>query len=225
MFTPLVRAFAQFDDPPFLGAVIRSLLWSAAAFAGLVWLCWWGAQRLLFTLTDWPHWVGWLAGILGAAGVLLAALSLFVPVALVIATFYMERIASAVDHRFYPSLPTPRGADWAAQAWDGAVLGVQVLVLQLAVLVLTLLIPGIGWLLGLALAGWAIGRGLFVAVAMRRMPREAARRCYAGRRGLVLAQGMILAAMSAVPLVNLLVPVLGMAAMVHVLNTSIERSP
>ena len=221
MFTPLARALAQFDDRPFLAVVLLSLSWSAATFAGLAWLCAWGAHSLTLSLATMPHWVGWIAGLLGALGVALAALSLFVPVALIIATFYMERIATAVDRRYYPALPPARGASWTAQAWDGVALGLRVLLLQVVVLLLALVIPGVGWLLGLLLAGWAIGRGLFVAVAMRRMPREAAQLLYARRRGVVLGQGVILAAMSAVPFVNLLVPVLGMAAMVHVLNRSL----
>ena len=40
------------------------------------------------------------------------ALWLFVPVAIVIATCFLDAIASAVDRRFYPGLPVPaRRAD------------------------------------------------------------------------------------------------------------------
>jgi CysZ protein len=66
--------------------------------------------------------------------------------------------------------------------------------------------------------GYAIGRGLFAAVAMRRMPRPAAAALYRGARVPVLAQGCMLALAGYVPALNLLIPVIGTAAMVHVLD-------
>ena len=92
------------------------------------------------------------------------------------------------------------------------------LALQIVALGLAIAIPGIGLLLGWAITGWAIGRGLFVATAMRRMTRAEAVRLYASQRLPVLAQGGILALATTIPLLNLLVPVLGIAALTHVLN-------
>ncbi len=211
---PLLRALRQLDDPVFVGVLLRSVLWSAAGFALLCWGTAWGVHGWLAAHGAWA-WLGGGAGALLAAA---AALFLFLPVAVVIATLYLERVARAVDRAWYPALPEPRGAALAAQAWDGAALGAAVLGLNVVALLLALLLPGIGLLLGWAVAAWAIGRGLFVAVAMRRMGREAARSAYRRRRGAVLLQGAALAAAAAVPGLNLLVPVVGVAAMVHVLN-------
>ena len=97
-------------------------------------------------------------------------------------------------------------------------LGLQLVPLQLLTLVLTLVLPGVGLVLGLCITGWALGRGLFVAVAMRRMGRQAAVVLFTARRGAVLLPGIALAGLGLVPLANLLVPVLGIAAMVHVLQ-------
>ena len=174
MLSPLARALAQLDDPVFLGVVLRSLLLSALSFLALLTGSTWGVERLVGTLVDGPDWWGWLAAALGAVGASLLALWLFVPVALVIATLFMDRIAAAVDRRFYPGLPVPLGASLAVQAWDGLALGLRVLLLHLIGLLLAVVLPGVGLLLGWAIAGWAIGRGLFVGVAMRRMGRTAA---------------------------------------------------
>ena len=218
---PLVSAVTQLDDPVFLGVVARSLLLSAAVFLLLVMGSFWGLDHIV-SAQGWgtQGWVRWIAGALGAFGALLLSLWLFVPAALAIATLYMDRIAEAVDRRFYPGLPEPRGASLAVQAWDGLALGGRVLLLQLVGLLLALLLPGVGLLLGWVIAGWAIGRGLFVGVAMRRMGRAEAQALYARRRVPVVAQGLLLALAGTVPLLNLLVPVLGTAAMVHVLNRS-----
>jgi len=68
--------------------------------------------------------------------------------------------------------------------------------------------------------GWAIGRGLFVAVAMRRMTRPEALAAYRARRLPVVVPGVLLALLSLLPPLNLLVPVVGIATMVHVLEPS-----
>jgi hypothetical protein len=57
-----------------------------------------------------------------------------------------------------------------------------------------------------------------MAVAMRRMTRPQALQEYARRRWPVLVQGGLLAFGSTVPFVALLVPVVGVAALTHVLN-------
>ena len=62
-----------------------------------------------------------------------------------------------------------------------------------------------------------------MGVAMRRMGRPEALRTYAARRLPVLVQGVALALAGSVPGLNLLVPVVGIAAMVHVLNRPRSR--
>ena len=214
MLEPMRRAILQLDDPVFQGVVWRSLLLSLLVFLGLLAGSVWGLEQVVAR----PGWWGWLAGLAGGVAAAVLALYLFVPAALLIATLYIDRVAAAVDRRFYPSLPVPAGAPLAVQTWDGVALAAQVLVLQALALLLTVLLPGIGLALGWLITGWAIGRGLFVAVAMRRMSRPDAHALYARRRLTVLAQGCVLAAAASAPLLNLLVPVLGAAAMVHVLH-------
>ena len=214
MLSPMLRAIGQLDDPVFLGVVVRSLALSLLAFLALLAGSAWAVESVVGQ----PGWLGWLAGILGGLAAALLAMWLFVPAALLIATLYIDRIAAAVDRRSYASLPVPVGAPLTVQAWDGVILGGQVLVLQVVAVVLAFALPGVGLLLGWAITGWAIGRGLFVAVAMRRMSRAEALALYGRRRGPVLAQGGLLAVAGMVPFLNLLVPVLGVAALTHVLN-------
>ena len=219
LLTPLARSLAQLGDPVFLGVVWRSLLWSAACFAALLAGSVWGIHGLLAGHEAW----GWLAGALGGVGAAALAVFLFLPVAAVIGTLYIERVALAVERRYYPSLAAATGAPIAVQAWDGLAVGARILLLNLLALGLAVLLPGIGLALAWAIGAYAIGRGLFVAVAMRRMSRAAAQALYRRRRAAVLAQGGILALASYFPLLNLLIPVLGTAAMVHVMESA--RAP
>jgi CysZ protein len=213
-FSPLARALAQLDDRVFLGVLLRSIAWSAACFILLHLATIWAVHHLL----DLHGWIGWAADVLGGIGASLLALWLFLPVAAIIGTLYIDRIARAVERRYYPHLPPARGASLGAQLWDAASIGLRILLLNLLALVLALILPGIGLLLAWLIGGYAIGRGLFVAVAMRRMPRPDAEAIYRSGRSVVLAHGCVLALAGAVPLLNLLIPLVGTAAMVHVLD-------
>jgi uncharacterized protein involved in cysteine biosynthesis len=99
------------------------------------------------------------------------------------------------------------------------VLALRVLLFNAVALLLALLpVPGIGLALALLVSGWALGRGLFMAVAMRRMTRMAAQALYRRNRVAVLLPGLLLAAAASAPGLNLLVPLVGTATMVHVCN-------
>lgn len=222
MLTPFARAIEQLDDPAVLRVVAFSAALSAVCFALLCAGAAWGLHHALAQVA----WLAWVAGVLGGLAALAAALWLFLPVAVVIAWLFMEPVCRAVERRWYPGLPAQAaGASLAASLWDAVVVGLLVLALSAASLLLALLIPGIGLLLGWAITAWALGRGLFVAVAMRRMDRAAATALYARHRGLVLVQGAALTLTGAVPIVNLLVPVLGTACMVHVFMRAAPPAP
>jgi len=219
LLSPLARALAQLDDPIFLGVVIRSVAWSALCFILLYFGTIWAVHHLLGL----HGWIGWAVDILGSLAASLLALWLFLPVAAIIGTLYLERIAGAVERRYYPTLPPARGAPVAAQVWDAISVGLRILLLNLLALVLALILPGIGLVLAWIIGGYAIGRGLFVAVAMRRMPRRNAEALYRDARPVILAQGCAMALAGYLPVLNLLIPVVGTAAMVHVLDIAMTQ--
>jgi CysZ protein len=215
LLAPPLRALAQMDDPVFLGVVWRSVAWTLAGFCALAAALMWGGHAALAG----HGWLGWLAGAVGGVGAALLALYLFLPLASVVASLFADRVAAAVEWRFYPGLPPAHAAPFAQQAWDGVALGLRVLAWQVLtpLLLLTPLAPiaaPAGWLI----SAWSVGRGLFVAVAMRRMDRRRAAAAYVGLRPAVLVQGGLMAVASLIPVLNLLVPVLGTAAMVHLLH-------
>jgi uncharacterized protein involved in cysteine biosynthesis len=212
MFTPILRAFSQLDDPAIIKVVLQTLLFSVLSFAGLIA----GSTLLLHHLLVGHGILAWLAGSFGGLLVLVSALWLFLPLAVVIAGLFLEPVCRAVEKRWYPDLPPPAGAGLAAQAWDGLMLGLRVLLLSVIGLILALLFPGVGNAVGWLITAWALGRGMYSAVALRRMTLVQAEAQYRDQRLLILAQGAALTLAGAVPLLNLLVPVLGPAAMVHV---------
>ena len=154
--------------------LVRCLAWSAACFVALHFAAIWAVERVL----HWHGLLGWAAGVLASVGASLLAGWLFLPLAAVIGTMYIDRIADAVERRYYPMLPPARGARSLPCCGRASCSARRILALNLLALVLVLLLPGIGFLLAWAIAAYAIGRGLFVAIAMRRMPRPAAELAY-----------------------------------------------
>lgn len=220
MFAPIFRASSQLDDPVFRAVMLRSIAWSAVCFAALLI----GAIWIIHSVLDLHGWLAGGADILGSIAASLLAFWLFLPVAAAIGTLYLDRIAAAVEHRYYPLLPPPRGASVLEQTRDGVAVGLKVLVLNIVALVLAFLIPGVGLVLGWIIAAYAIGRGLFVTIAMRRMPRPQAESLYRQYRGLILIQGAILALAAYIPVMNLLIPIVGAACMVHILDMALTAN-
>ena len=214
MIGALLRALRQVGDPVFLRVLAASVVLAALCFAGLAGVVGWGLHHLLLR----PEWLADAVAALGGLGSLLLALWLFLPVAAAIATLFLEPVCRAVERRWYPGLPVARGAAVASQVWDGLGLAARLLALSLVGLVIALVLPGVGLFVGWAINGWATGRGLFAAVAMRRMGRADALALYRANRTRAFNGGLVLAMASSVPVLNLLVPVIGTASMVHLVE-------
>ena len=211
----------QIGDPAFLGPLLKGFLGALLGVLGLAALAAWGVGEL-------AGGSGWLAALAAAAGVVLAlglAVWLFVPVMLAIAGLFTDAVAAAVERRFYPGLPPARGAGLAAQARFNLGLALRMGLLTLLVLPVGLFLPPLGAVLFWAVSAVALGHGLFEGVAQRRMGVAEARAMRRRRQCAVLAAGGVLAALALVPGLNLLVPVLGTAAMTHLLHRGPGGAP
>lgn len=215
MLRAATLAIEQMTDRTFLAVVAHSVFWSVLAFAGVAAGVFYGGHALL-AQPGWISWIGWLIGAAGAIGTAILSFWLFLPLATVIASLFVGRIAAAVERVHYPTLPPGRPASIASQTHDAIVLGLRIVLMQALALLATLIPPHVtGLAIGWLVASWAIGRGLFVPVAMLRMDRPAALRLYRSQRTEVLALGALITAAGLVPVLNLFAPVLGAAAMVH----------
>ncbi len=213
--TPTLRAIHQTTDRVFLGVLVHSVVWSVLAFVVLTAAVAMGVQWAL----DVHGWWSWLAGLAGAATTAVASIWLFLPLSTLIASLFIERIARAVEAKYYPDLPASTPASLVDQTWYAVSLGLRVLLVQVVALIASLLLPGVGLLLGWFVAAWAVGRGLFEPVAMLRTDRATAGMLYRSQRPQVLFQGALITAACLVPVLHLFAPILGVAAMVHVLHS------
>ncbi|HWX51300.1 MAG TPA: EI24 domain-containing protein [Roseomonas sp.] len=216
----LLLPFRQITDPGFRRPLLKGLLAAILAFGGLAVLADWGVGALV----GGQGWLATMAGLLGGALVLLTAIWLFVPVLLAITSLFLDDVAEAVERRFYPALPPAEGASLSAQIRANLALSLRLLVLSLVILPLTLLLPPVGVVLFWAVSAVSLGYGLFEGVAQRRMSVPESRILRRRRRTEILAVGAVLAIAAVLPVANLLVPVLGTAAMTHLLHRDREQA-
>ena len=156
---------------------------------------------------------------------LMLGLSVFlmVPVASAFSGLFIEDIADAVEDRHYPGLPpvTPvRLGDSLVDSLNflGLVIAANVLALVLYIFAGPF-IPVVFW----AVNGWLLGREYFTLVATRRLGREGAKALRAQNSGRIWLAGILMAAPLSVPLVNLVIPVLGVATFTHLFHRMAAR--
>jgi uncharacterized protein involved in cysteine biosynthesis len=215
MTRAILLAFGQLGDPAFRQPVILGALGAALA---LVLLATGAGVAIGWAAGGLP---GWLVTVLQALGGLLTlglAWWLFLPLTVAIAGLFLDTVATAVEARHYPGLPPPAGAGLAAQGWWNLKFGLGMLILQLALLPVAIFVPVVGTAIAVAVAGYALGVGLVEGVAQRRFDIAAARAARQAMRWQVWLLGLALAAIALVPILNLLVPVIGTAAAVHLLQ-------
>ena len=165
--------------------------------------------------------VGGIDTLLGWGSLLLMlGLSVFlmVPVASAFSGLFLEDIADAVEDRHYPALPQVPPLKLSETFVDslnflGLLIAVNVVAL-VAFLFAGPFMPVLFW----ALNGWLLGREYFTLVAMRRLGREGAKLLRSQNAGRIWLAGMLMAAPLSVPLVNLVIPVLGVATFTHLFH-------
>jgi CysZ protein len=213
MITALFRAVAALGLPPMRRVVALSLGLALLVFAAL----WLAIAALLYhtALFDWRP-LNWLVDLLGGLAVLVLSWLMFPALVTMIMGFYLERVAAAVESLDYPWRGPPRAQPL------GELLAVMLrltgltLLLNLLVLPIYLLVPGINLFLFLALNGYLLGRGYFEVVALRRLDVGEAGRVRSRHAGRIFLGGVVIAGLFALPFVNLVAPVVATIFMLHI---------
>jgi len=129
---------------------------------------------------------------------------------------FVETVAAAVEAVDYPGLGPPRSQPLREVITVTLKLGLATLLLNLLALPVYLLVPGINLFLFFALNGYLFGRGYFEMVALRRLDVGEAGRMRSRFAGRILLGGVVIAGLFALPLVNLVAPVIATAFMLHI---------
>jgi len=219
MLSAFTKAFAQLlGDPRLWKYVVASAALSLVLFCGLWAALGWGLQT-------WAQRSDWLRGTLewgSWAVALVAALLLFPATFGVLLGLFQENVADAVEARHFSHLPPADGAPILVGVLNGLRFMILLAVLNglaMPLYLTLLLVAGSGAVVFALVNAVLFGREYFEVVAARRLPRAAMDQLRRQNRGVLFRTGLAISLLSLVPVVNLLVPIWGVAAMVHVFHS------
>ena len=222
MLTALPRAFMALGAPALRRVVALGFGLAVLSFA-LLWLAvaavLHDAARFAWRPLD------WLVEVLGGLAVLGLSWLLFPTIVTLMTGFFLDRVAAAVEALDYPAKDPPRRRPLGECIAAPLRLAALTIALNLLALPLYLFVPGMNLVLFLALNGYLLGREYFEVVALRRLDAGAAgamRNRFGGR---VFIGGVAIAGLFAIPLVNLVAPVVATAFMVHLFEALSRAEP
>ena len=215
-----LRAIGQIPDGRFLIVFLKALGLTIALLFGMTAGAGWLAS---FIPTDLGEW--WLVGrvelpslglqTLAIGAVLFASSFLMIPVAAMFVGLFLDEIADAVEAKHYPDLPEPRRSGLVTDLLKSVRFAALVIVLNILALVIYLLSGPLAPAVFVALNGYLLGREYFEMVAARHLP--------AGEAAILRKQnfwrtwlaGVLMAIPLVIPVMNLIIPVLGVATVTH----------
>lgn len=219
----LALAFSDMLRPSLLGLVGRALLLTLAVLIGLQALVTLAVRTFVPDQLSLP-WLGqiavgeWLSW--GSLALLpLLALVLMAPVAAAFCGMMADNVATRIEAIHYPAR---RGRDQSFRVGlaEGITVTLVVLAFSLTTLILSPFLGPAAPLLFYGGNGWLLGREFFQSAAARHLPRPQAIALRRSMSARVTATGVVVALLLTVPLLNILVPVLAMAAFTHLYHLS-----
>lgn len=211
MIQAAALALTQAFSPPFRAVLLKSvglaLLLLALAGALLATL----AARLIEVPN--AH-ADTFAAVLTGIGVFVALAFLIGPVVSLIAGFFLDEIAELVEHTHYPQDPPGRELPIGRALLLSARFAGLVLLVNIGALLL-LLVPGVNLIVWWLANGFLLGREYFELAALRFRPPDEVRALRRTHSVETFIGGLMIAALLAIPILNLATPIVATAFMVH----------
>jgi CysZ protein len=219
MLAAVSLAISDVLSPEFRSAMLKSL-----GLALLLLLALWASVEGLVAwaidLKAHP-WLETAIDVITGVGLLIGLGFLVVPVTAIFAGMFTERIARAVEQLHYPRDPPGQDMPMMEAIRDTIVFAGLAIAVNLIALAL-LLLPGVNAIAFLLGNGYLLGRAFFETIARRYLSREEVRAARLANRGKVILAGLIIAAIAAVPILNLITPLFATAFMLHLYKRTVE---
>lgn len=215
MFQALTLALGQVVDPQ-----TRAVVWRGVAGALAVFIALWVAVGWLLgqaTLTD-MAWLDWTLDILGGLAVAVVSWMLFPAAVIAVSGFFIDTVVDRTEALHYPGLPAPHRLPLSLEIAAALRLFGLAALVNLLALPVYLMTPLLNLPLYLAINGWLAGREYFELAAHRRLAPADALALRRARPAGVFFAGVCVVALSTVPLLNLLTPVVAGAFFTHVFH-------
>ncbi|MEP3346497.1 MAG: EI24 domain-containing protein [Litoreibacter sp.] len=220
IFTDFLKALGQIGDKRFLSVLMMGVGLTLALLFGFTVVFAWTIGLIVPESFSLP-WIGeitWIDNVLSWAVVPVmmgASVFLMVPVASAFTGLFLDRVVDAVEAEHYPGLDPVTPLPFAEVMNETAkFLGLMVAVNMVALvlcLIFVPLAPFIFW----GVNGLLLGREYATQVAQRRLGSEGARAFRKTHRFRLWMAGILMAVPLTIPLVNLFIPILGVATFTH----------
>lgn len=227
IFGSFAAALGQLPDPRFRWVLIQGVGLTILLLFGLYAFAFWGIAWLVPDAMTLP-WIGeiGISDTLLSWGslILMMVLSVFlmVPVASAFTGIFLDEVADAVEARHYAHLgPAPNVGLMDNIRESLTFLGI-ILIANLAALILyfTPLAPFVFY----GLNGFLLGREYYRMIAVRRMGRAEAGKSFRSNLLTIWTAGALMAVPLSIPVINLLVPILGVATFTHIFHAIHARA-
>jgi len=227
LIADFLRAIGQLGDARFTGVLLRSLALTVALLVGIstgaVWLV--GLLPESFSLPLVGDVATPFVAVKGLAVGALLWLSAFLmfPVAAMFVNLFLDEIVDAVEARHYPELMAVRGMGFLESVRGAVGFAFVVLGVNLVAMVFYLVSGPFAPLVFWAVNGYLLGRESFELVAQRRVERAEMHRLRRRHAFRVWLAGSLMAVPLSIPLVNLVIPVIGVATFTHIFHRAWRR--
>ena len=223
IFLDYLKALSQIGDPRFLRVLALGLgLTIALLFAFTVAFAW--TVGLLIPDSFTLPWIGeitWIDNLASWAVIPVmigASIILMVPVASAFTGIFLDDVADAVEAKHYPGLPPVAHAPFSETIGETLKFLGQLLLVNIVALILCLILAPFAPLIFWSVNGLMLGREYATLVARRRMSRTEVRDFRKRHSTTIWLAGICMAIPLTIPVMNLIVPILGVAGFTHLFH-------
>lgn len=225
------RAFAELRDPDFRRtALIGAALSLALLFAlyALLIQFFTSFEDEVFTFSDGTRMdrLGNFFSTVSLVTMMMLSVFLMAPVASLFTGLHLNAVTDAIEGRHYPQL-APAAPQETRKLWFDSVnyFGLVFFITLVAFICLALF--GVLWgiVVFWALNGWLLSREYSTMISERRRDPAAIRAFRGQHRRTLFLTGVTLAVLLSVPVLNLVMPVIGVAAFTHLIHMLSTRQP
>jgi uncharacterized protein involved in cysteine biosynthesis len=226
MLDAAAQALSQMLSPPFRSVLLKSIglalilivIMGIGLDHVLTWLAGSGegwAEDALGPNAHLPLAVlNFVITIAAGLGIVVGSVFLMPAVTALVASFFVDDIALAVERSRYPGEPEGKALPLLRAVIEGVTTALLAIAVYLVALPF-LLFAGFGALIFFFCTAYILGREYFELAAMRFRPMAEARALRKRHAGTVFVAGLFIAAFVSIPVINLATPLFGMAFMVH----------
>ena len=219
-------AIAQLFEKSF-----QKILWVSLAAAVALFLVFWSLVGYAFLQTELFS-TGWFYGlfdwifikitnIFGSVLIFILTWFLFPSIVTLVITLFLDTAVCAVEEKHYPNLPETRHQSMLEIVMITVKFMILSIVLNILIIPLYLVFFFLGPLnlfIFYILNGYLLGKEYFELLAYRRLKPKEGYDLFKRSRGSIFKMGIINALLMTIPLINMVAPIISVAAMVHLIQ-------